>query len=347
MFVGFPSQPTGSQLLPSIPAGTKSSTIKFYNNTQFTLTLSCQNSSLIYGLLGISLSSISLLAGYIYEITSMYSGSVTYDNWIVTNVNSQYQSVDIGTNQTIGGTKTFSNTVTLPGIITPNTGNLKKIVLYNSSSDLNQFTSFYGFGIGASILSYNVDSLNSNHIFYCANDTNSAANGYIELLKIGNAGIFASKDLTINTGNKIITPAITLNGSDLATTISVLTGNVGGLPTLSRTNNWSGPNTFTQTVTALAFNVTSDYRIKDDVNSLHVRPDEFTVDKLRPVTYYNNQTKKHDIGLIAHELQEEYPFLVNGEKDGENYQSVNYIGIIGILIKEIQELKSRIALLEK
>ena len=219
--------------------------------------------------------------------------------------------------------------------------------MYNSSSNLAIYTSFYGFGIGANILSYNVDSLNSNHIFYCANDTIQDANGYIELLKIGNAGIFASKDLTINTGNKIITPAITLNGSDLGTTISALTGNVGGLPTLSGTNNWSGPNIFTQTVTALAFNVTSDYRIKENIYSLHVLSDEFTVDNLKPVTYYNNQTKKHDIGLIAHELQEEYPFLVNGEKDGENYQSVNYIGIIGILIKEIQELKSRIALLEK
>jgi len=286
--------------------------------------------------------SMTLLPNTYYSFVSV--GSV----WNCINISTYgISNVNDTADQTIGGTKTFSTAITTPGIITPNTGNLKKIVLFNSSSDLNQFTSFYGFGIGASILSYNVDSLNSNHIFYCANDTNSAANGYIELLKIGNAGIFASKDLTINTGNKIITPAITLNGYDLGTTIAALTGNVGGLPTLSGTNNWLGPNTFTQTVTALAFNVTSDYRIKDDVNSLHVRPDEFTVDKLRPVTYYNNQTKKHDIGLIAHELQEEYPFLVNGEKDGENYQSVNYIGIIGILIKEIQELKSRIALLEK
>jgi hypothetical protein len=31
--------------------------------------------------------------------------------------------------------------------------------------------------------------------------------------------------------------------------------------------------------------------------------------------------------------------LVTGEKDGEEYQSVNYIGLMGILIKEIQELK--------
>ena len=56
---------------------------------------------------------------------------------------------------------------------------------------------------------------------------------------------------------------------------------------------------------------------------------------MRPVTYNNISLDKQDIGLIAHELQEIYPFLVNGEKDGENFQSVNYTGLIGILIKEI------------
>ena len=54
-----------------------------------------------------------------------------------------------------------------------------------------------------------------------------------------------------------------------------------------------------------------------------------------------------DIGLIAHELQEHYPFLVNGEQDGDKLQKINYIGLVGILIKEIQELKKRVSLLEK
>jgi hypothetical protein len=82
-----------------------------------------------------------------------------------------------------------------------------------------------------------------------------------------------------------------LNGSDLTTTLNVLKSNVALLPTKSGTNEWSGLNTFTRTVTALAFNVTSDYRIKDDIYSLHDLNDQFTVDKLKPVCYYNNQTK--------------------------------------------------------
>ena len=123
MFVYFPSQPTGTQLLPSIPLGTNSSTIRFYNNTPFTLTLTSQNSSLIYGLLGNELMFISLLPGYVYELTSIY-GIGNYDNWIVTSaVNSQYQLVDIGTTQTIGGTKTFSTIPTYSGTALTNTLN--------------------------------------------------------------------------------------------------------------------------------------------------------------------------------------------------------------------------------
>ena len=337
------TSPESPQLLPSIPNG-KNVCFSIFNNTDKILYVGSQNSSVIYGKVSPTGALIvPLVGGKSYDFGVANIGQ-TYGVWVVKATHTAYEEVDIGTDQTIGGTKAFSTAITTPGIIIPNSGNLKKIVLYNSSTDLNQFTSFYGFGIGANILSYNVDSLNSNHIFYCANTVNSAATGYTELLKIGNAGIVANKDLTINAGNKIVTPAITLNGYDLGTTISALTGNVGGLPTLIGTNNWSGPNTFTQTVTAIAFNVTSDYRIKDDIQTLG---EDFTIDNLKPVTYYNNQTKKQDIGLVAHELQEEYPFLVNGEKDGENYQSVNYNGLIGILIKEIQDLKSRIALLEQ
>jgi hypothetical protein len=96
-------------------------------------------------------------------------------------------------------------------------------------------------------------------------------------------------------------------------------------------------------ITASSYNATSDYRIKDDIKLLNKY---YTIDNLKPVTYFNKKTIKKDIGLIAHELQEIYPELVNGEKDGENYQSVNYIGLIPILINEIQMLKKREELFE-
>jgi hypothetical protein len=97
----------------------------------------------------------------------------------------------------------------------------------------------------------------------------------------------------------------------------------------------------TGNVYATAFNVPSDYRIKHNINSLtsvHV------VDKLNPVEYYNTLKNKNDFGLIAHELQEQYPLLVNGEKDQPSYQTVDYIGLIPILINEIKNIKQSIIL---
>jgi photosystem II stability/assembly factor-like uncharacterized protein len=90
---------------------------------------------------------------------------------------------------------------------------------------------------------------------------------------------------------------------------------------------------------------TSDYRIKSNIIALC--DTSFSIDNLNPVFYYNKNGKKEDIGFIAHELQEYFPFLVSGEKDGEKYQSVNYNGLIGVIVNEIQILKKRIEQLEK
>jgi len=97
-------------------------------------------------------------------------------------------------------------------------------------------------------------------------------------------------------------------------------------------------------VSAYQFSSSSDYRIKEIVKPLNLQ--DFTIDNLQPYYFQFKDNGKESIGLIAHELQEHYPFLVEGEKDGEQIQSVNYNGLIGILIKEIQELKKRVQKLE-
>jgi hypothetical protein len=93
-------------------------------------------------------------------------------------------------------------------------------------------------------------------------------------------------------------------------------------------------------VQAFSYNATSDYRAKDEVVPLNTL---FNVDSLNPVTYRFKATGRQDIGFIAHEVQEFYPFLVSGEKDGPNNQSLNYNGFIGILTKEIQDLKKKVS----
>jgi len=90
---------------------------------------------------------------------------------------------------------------------------------------------------------------------------------------------------------------------------------------------------------ANSYNVTSDYRIKKNIVSLD---EAFVVDHLKPITYFNEKTEKQDIGFLAHEVQEFYPFLVSGSKDDPDYQTLNYIGLIGILVREVQQLKEQV-----
>jgi UDP-3-O-[3-hydroxymyristoyl] glucosamine N-acyltransferase len=136
-----------------------------------------------------------------------------------------------------------------------------------------------------------------------------------------------------STGTLVETMSISSAGvvSILATTTSNAT-NVGALTV-------AGGLGVALQVNATSFNAASDYRIKDNIVTLD---ETYIVDNLRPVRYHNKTLDKDDIGLIAHELQDYYPYLVSGEKDGENHQGVNYNGLIGILINEIKNMKKEI-----
>jgi len=98
------------------------------------------------------------------------------------------------------------------------------------------------------------------------------------------------------------------------------------------------------TVTGTITPSPSDYRIKDIIEPLN---SSYTVDDLKPVKYFNKKSKKEEIGFIAHEVQEKFPCLVTGQKDGEDLQTLNYIGLIGVLVQEIQQLKADVAQLKK
>jgi hypothetical protein len=100
-------------------------------------------------------------------------------------------------------------------------------------------------------------------------------------------------------------------------------------------------------IKTLGINNVSDYRIKDNITSLSSTPNIPTLDGLRPVMYYNKLLHKHEYGFIAHEVQEVFPDLVVGNKDAENYQTINYIPMFALLVKEVKEMKREIEELRK
>ena len=112
------------------------------------------------------------------------------------------------------------------------------------------------------------------------------------------------------------------------------TGRVGiGTDTPAYKLDVQGTIRATGEITGGSFNTPSDYRIKQNVQKLNK-----TIDELKPVEY-DISGGRHDMGFIAHEVQEIFPFLVNGEKDGKELQSINYTGFISLLVKEVQDLK--------
>jgi len=192
--------------------------------------------------------------------------------------------------------------------------------LYNSKGNSNT-------GIGTEV-GLNLDlSSNYNTLLGYHADVSSTTLIYNNSTALGyQATIDASNQIVLGTSAE----SVKIPGSY----VGIGTYNPGGTYALDVSGN----------VLATTFSTPSDYRIKENVTQLDSK---FVVDKLNPVTYLNNKLGKQDIGLIAHELQEIYPELVNGEKDGEQLQSVNYTGLIPILIKEIQVLKERVKILEE
>jgi hypothetical protein len=94
--------------------------------------------------------------------------------------------------------------------------------------------------------------------------------------------------------------------------------------------------TATFEVTAADINSTSDVNLKTNIETVENALN--TVSQLRGVSFDWKETGKGSYGVIAQELEEVLPELV---KTGEN-KSVNYNGIVGVLIEAIKELKKEV-----
>ena len=93
-------------------------------------------------------------------------------------------------------------------------------------------------------------------------------------------------------------------------------------------------------VTAVDFNSTSDKKLKYNVETVENALD--TVNSLRGVSFNWKENDRKSYGVIAQELEEFLPDLVS---DGE-IKTVNYNGIIGVLIEAVKELKKEIEYLK-
>jgi len=95
------------------------------------------------------------------------------------------------------------------------------------------------------------------------------------------------------------------------------------------------------TITATDFNSTSDLNLKENIktveNSLN------TLTQLRGVSFDWKETGRSSYGVIAQELEEVLPHLVITK----DLKTVNYNGLIGVLIEAVKELSEEVKELKK
>lgn len=94
-------------------------------------------------------------------------------------------------------------------------------------------------------------------------------------------------------------------------------------------------------VTAQDFNSLSDARYKENINT--VDSALLKIEQLRGVKFDWKESGLPSYGVVAQELEQVLPELIHGE----NPKTVNYNGIIGVLIEAIKELKAEVEELKK
>ena len=137
-----------------------------------------------------------------------------------------------------------------------------------------------------------------------------------------------------------------INGSN--TSYSFPTASLG-----SYAGYFAGSVKVTGTLTAPGLTTTSDSRLKENIQDLNnsvignlhlLRPVEYML-KPDSVQYVYldgaKEMKVNHYGLVAQEVQELFPNLVYEDSNG--YLSINYIELIPVLIKSIQELSTEVS----
>jgi hypothetical protein len=156
-------------------------------------------------------------------------------------------------------------------------------------------------------------------------------------------GLFSEQRVTINPTNDGITIGpLTQNKSAYTLQSDNNTGTRYALYIANGSGDPVGNVSFTSSATS--YNTTSDYRLKQDLKSIS------GLDLVSQIKVYDYQWKLDETrayGVLAHELQEVMPQAVNGEKDGEQMQGVDYSKLVPILVQAIQELKAEIEILKQ
>ena len=204
--------------------------------------------------------------------------------------------------------------------------------------------------------------------FYTAPSYDQTNNAGVERMRIfssGNIGMGVTTDGSLPSSGIWAAPSYdATNASGIA--IGHANGSASGTTYVGFVYNSSKIGSITQNgTTAIAYNTSSDYRLKENIAPMTGALDKVT--QLKPVTYTWKLDGSDGQGFIAHELAEVVPDCVTGEKDAvetytdedgneqtrPKYQGIDTSFLVATLTAAIQEqqtiindLKARVTALE-
>jgi hypothetical protein len=132
----------------------------------------------------------------------------------------------------------------------------------------------------------------------------------------------ASESMRVNSNGDLLvgrTSASTATADDghvfaaVGYNVSNVAGTTSATHTFFQRNGASTVGSITSTSSVVAYNTTSDYRLKENITPIQGAGD--IVKAMRPATYTFKADGSWADGFIAHELQELHPIAVTGSKD--------------------------------
>ena len=275
----------------------------------------------------------TVVSDSLIELANGTSGSPSNDAGIVIergSANNAFMGFDESADKFIVGTGTFTGAST--GDLTITTGTL----VANLEGNVSGATTIEG-----TTLVGKIKNTGGNDAFTLPDDDGSAD----QFLKTDGSGNldFASVSTTTALGTSgaggVSGTLGVANGGTGLTSITenkLITGNGTSAMTVESGLTYDG-STFTVngTVSATEVTATSDERLKSDIQTIDNALDK--VMNMRGVTYTMQDQK--GTGVVAQEIEKILPEVV---VDGEEYKSVAYGNMVGILIEAIKDLKKEI-----
>ena len=289
--------------------------------------------------LSVSATAISSFAGPIeFEHTSSFGGVMTLNNNVEQKGGTFSMFDDDNTTKNVEFTRSGNGSFlgTLEASAINCTGSSGHVDIYHASAKLR---------VGTSTSAFNATiNQDGNGSFAGTMDIGGTSTTGGDILSVnGNTTWNYDKSekckLTVGSGpadsEMLIRGDLKIN-SGASTNARITSAGVGEFLQISCADFNGNANFGTGEITAGDFIITSDERLKSDINKIPKALDK--VKELSGYTYTINE--KESAGVIAQELLKVLPESVTTKDDG--YYAVSYHGLVGLLIEAVKELSEKV-----